>query len=145
MPYDDEALAPHFDAWQRSFGAAYAALVLPRLLPVLGRHAPGARRIADLGSGTTDLAIALAARGHAVMGVDRAPTMRAIARRKAAAAGSAAVFVEGDLRTLRLDPPADVAVCVYTVVNQLTGDGDLARALAASTRASRRAASSSSS
>jgi SAM-dependent methyltransferase len=129
IPYD--VFAPHFDAWQRSFGCVYDELILPRILDVLSRHAPAARRVVDLGIGTGDLAIALARRGLAVTGVDRAPAMLAVAREKAAAARVSLALVEQDLRALRLDAPADVALCVYTVVNQLTGDGDLARALAA--------------
>ncbi|HXJ33164.1 MAG TPA: class I SAM-dependent methyltransferase [Candidatus Eisenbacteria bacterium] len=125
-----DAFAPHFDAWQRSFGCAYDDLILPRIVDVLGRHAPAARRIADLGIGTGDLAIALARRGYDLVGVDVAPAMLAVARAKAARAGVRLTLVEQDLRALRLEPPADVVLCVYTVVNQLTADGDLDRALA---------------
>ena len=131
MPIPYDAFAPHFDAWQRSFGGAYDALVLPRIEHLMAVHAPAARRIADLGIGTGDLAITLAARGLEVVGVDRAPAMLAVAREKAARAGVALTLVEQDLRALRLDPPVDVALSVYTVVNQLTEDGDLERAFRA--------------
>jgi predicted TPR repeat methyltransferase len=126
-----DAFAPHFDAWQRSFGCAYDELILPRVLAVLARHAPDARRVVDLGIGTGDLAIALARRGFEVTGVDVAPAMLAVAREKARGSGVAFALLEQDLRELRLAAPADVALCVYTVVNQLTGDGDLDRALGA--------------
>ena len=126
-----DAFAPHFDAWQRAFGCAYDDLVLPRILGLLARHAAGARRVADLGIGTGDLAIALAGRGFEVVGVDRAPAMLALARAKAARAGVTLLLVEQDLRTLQLAWPVDVALCIYTVMNQLTDDGDLDRALAA--------------
>jgi len=125
-----DAFAPHFDAWQRSFGGAYDDLILPRIVDVLARHAPAARRIVDLGVGTGDLAIALARRGYDVVGVDVAPSMLAVARAKAGREGVRLTLVEQDLRVLRLEPPADVALCVYTVVNQLTAEGDLDRALA---------------
>jgi SAM-dependent methyltransferase len=124
-----DAFAPHFDAWQRAFGAPYDALILPRVRALLARHAPGGRRLADLGSGTGDLALALAREGWSVVGIDRSESMLAVARAKAAAAAPAGpVFVAQDLRALRLEPPIDAAVCVYTVMNQLTGDGDLAAA-----------------
>jgi SAM-dependent methyltransferase len=126
-----DAFAPHFDAWQRSFGCAYDELIQPRITDLLARHAPSARRVVDLGIGTGDLAIALARRGLEVVGVDRAPAMLAVAREKAAAAGVSLMLLEQDLRVVRLPEPADVALCVYTVMNQLTGEGDLARALAA--------------
>lgn len=131
MAISYDAFAPHFDAWQRSFGRAYDELILPRVLDALARHAPAARRVTDLGIGTGDLAIALAARGYEVAGVDRAPAMLAVAREKAARAGVSLGLVLQDFRDLRLETPADVALCVYTVMNQLTEDGDLGRALAA--------------
>ncbi|HLK11429.1 MAG TPA: methyltransferase domain-containing protein [Candidatus Binatia bacterium] len=128
-----DRFAPHFDAWQRAFGPPYDELVLPHLLAALARHGRDVRRIADLGAGTGDLAVALARRGFAVVGVDCSVPMLALARAKAAAAGLAEppVFVAQDLRALQLARPVDAAVCVYTVMNQLTGDGDLDRALAA--------------
>jgi ubiquinone/menaquinone biosynthesis C-methylase UbiE len=131
MAVSYDAFAPHFDAWQRAFGCSYDELLLPRVERMLGQWAPAARRVVDLGIGTGDLAIALARRGFEVIGVDRAPAMLALARRKAARAGVRLALVEQDLRVLRLDRRVDVALCVYTVMNQLTGDGDLARALAA--------------
>jgi SAM-dependent methyltransferase len=131
VPIAYDAFAPHFDAWQRSFGCAYDDLILPRIERALAAHAPAARRVVDLGIGTGDLAIALARRGLDVTGVDRAPAMLAVARDKAARAGVALALVEQDLRVLALPVPADVAICVYTVVNQLTDDGDLARAFGA--------------
>ncbi len=129
MSISYDAFAPYFDAWQRSFGCAYDDLVLPRIERILARHAPAVTRVLDLGIGTGDLAIALARRGLDVVGVDRAPAMLAMARAKADAAGVRLTLVAQDLRRLRIADPADVALCIYTVMNQLTGDGDLARAL----------------
>jgi ubiquinone/menaquinone biosynthesis C-methylase UbiE len=126
-----DRFAPWFDAWQRAFGPPYADLVLSRVTGALAAHHPGARRVADLGAGTGDLAVALARRGFEVVVVDRSPPMLAIARTKARDAGLAIELVSADLRDLALAPPADAAVCVYTVVNQLVEETDLARALAA--------------
>jgi SAM-dependent methyltransferase len=127
------AFARHFDAWQEAFGGPYDDLILPRVLAALARHAPSGRRVADLGTGTGDLVVALARAGYAVVGVDRSPAMLAIARAKVDAAAlpsPAPVLVRQDLRALALAAPVDAAVCVYTVMNQLTEDGDLVRALA---------------
>ena len=128
-----DRFAPHFDAWQRAFGGPYDALVLPRVLAALARHQQPIRRVADLGIGTGDLAIALARAGYEVTGVDRSQPMLDEARRKIAAAaldrGPTLVFQ--DIRVLRLDRRVDAAVCVYTVANQLTADGDLDRMLSA--------------
>jgi SAM-dependent methyltransferase len=128
MPSYDE-FAPHFDAWQAAFGGAYDALILPRLLAALERHAPDAHRIADLGIGTGDLVVALAERGYEVIGVDVSRPMLAVATGKLAARGihPAPMLLEQDIRELSLDPPVDACLCVYTVVNQLVDDGDLQR------------------
>jgi predicted TPR repeat methyltransferase len=122
-----DLFAPHFDAWQRAFGQPYDALVLPRVLAALDVHVPGARHVVDLGVGTGDLAAALARRGYAVTGVDCSAPMLGVAHAKLQAAGVVATLLLQDIRTLALDEPADAAVCVYTVLNQLTDDGDLAR------------------
>lgn len=53
-------------------------------------------RVLDAGCGTGDLSIWLAARGHAVTGVDFLPGPIEVARAKAAAAGVAANFLELD-------------------------------------------------
>jgi SAM-dependent methyltransferase len=133
VPESYDVFAPHFDAWQQAFGGPYDDLVLPRLLVALARHPLPVRRVADLGIGTGDLLFALAHAGYAVVGVDRSPAMLAVAGAKltAAALSPAPVLVQQDLRTLHLDAPVDAAICVYTVINQLTGDGDLSRALSA--------------
>jgi SAM-dependent methyltransferase len=132
MAVSYDGFAPHFDAWQRAFGSAYDDLILPRLLDALARHGAG-RRVADLGAGTGDLVMALAARGYRVVAVDRSAAMLERARVKVhgAALAEPPRFVLQDLRALRLDAPVDTVVCVYTVINQLTGEGDLARAFAA--------------
>lgn len=133
MPQPYDGFAPYFDAWQHAFGPAYDDLILPRIVTALASGERPVRRVVDLGIGTGDLVVALARRGLTVVGVDRSAPMLAIARAKAAAAGldPMPTFLEQDVRDLSVVPPADAAVCVYTVVNQLTGDGDLARAFAA--------------
>jgi SAM-dependent methyltransferase len=70
-----------------------------------------AGRVIDVGCGTGENALFLADRGLDVTGLDAAPTAIALAREKAAARGSSAVFVVADA----LDLPAlgqtfDVAV-----------------------------------
>ncbi|HTZ35949.1 MAG TPA: class I SAM-dependent methyltransferase [Stellaceae bacterium] len=55
----------------------------------------------DVGCGTGFLSLELAARGHRVTGIDFVPKMLALARDKAAAAGAALAFEEGDAEQLR--------------------------------------------
>ena len=128
-----DRFAPHFDAWQRALGGAYDDLILPRLRDALARHARPVHRVVDLGIGTGDLVLALARAGYAVIGVDRSGPMLEVARAKVATAAldPPPVLVRQDLRALRLDAEVDAAICVYTVINQLTGDGDLAQAMSA--------------
>lgn len=57
-------------------------------------------QILDIGCGTGELGLALAARGHSVTGVDLAPSAIALARRKAAERGLAADFVAADATEL---------------------------------------------
>jgi ubiquinone/menaquinone biosynthesis C-methylase UbiE len=58
----------------------------------------------DVGCGTGFLSLELAARGHRVTGVDLAPAMLDLARRKAAAQGLAARFQEADAENLPFTP-----------------------------------------
>ena len=133
MPQAYDRFAPHFDAWQQAFGGPYDALVLPRVLAALARHQQPIRYVVDLGIGTGDLVIALACAGYEVTGVDRSQPMLDEARRKIAAANldRGPTLLCQDIRALRLDRRVDAAVCVYTVANQLTADGDLDRMLCA--------------
>lgn len=57
---------------------------------------PAATDIADLGCGTGTLSVLLAKAGHRVRGIDYSAAMVERARAKAAAAGVAVEFVEGD-------------------------------------------------
>lgn len=73
----------HADAWRGVFAAAVPC--------------PPVRRCLDLGTGTGACALALAAIGHRVTGLDGAAGMLDEARRAAAAQALAIDFVEGDV------------------------------------------------
>lgn len=73
----------HADAWRDVFAAAVPC--------------PPARRCLDLGTGTGACALALAAIGHRVTGLDGAEGMLDEARQAAVAAGLAIEFVQGDV------------------------------------------------
>jgi demethylmenaquinone methyltransferase/2-methoxy-6-polyprenyl-1,4-benzoquinol methylase len=86
--------------------------------------APG-ERVLDLATGTGDLALAAAARGAAVVGLDLAPRMVQLARAKPEA--GPVRFLVGDMTALPL-PPASVDV--VTTGYGLRNVPDLGRAIA---------------
>lgn len=125
--------APIYDAIGQG---AFAEELLARILAALPEPP---RRALDLACGTGAAALALAAAGAEVVGVDRSPQMLAIARAKARDRGLTVSFVQADLRELRsaLSPQPlgfDLIVCLYDSLNYLTGDNDLVRVLAAAGR-----------
>jgi len=77
-------------AWNRVFALA------------LGGRAKGPNPVEalDVGCGTGILSLELASRGHRVTGIDFAPAMLVLAKEKAAAAGAAIRFEEGDAENL---------------------------------------------
>ena len=98
--------------------------------------APGLR-VLDLATGTGDLALAAAAQGAAVVGLDLAPRMLRLARAKPSA--GAVRFLVGDMTSLPL-PPASVDV--VTTGYGLRNVPDLDRAIAEIARVLRQAAAS---
>jgi ubiquinone/menaquinone biosynthesis C-methylase UbiE len=73
-------------------------------------------RVADLGCGTGTLSVLLAKAGYDVTGVDYAPKMLEVARRKTSAAGVSVRFVLGDASTPPLAHGAfDVALARHVL------------------------------
>lgn len=70
------------------------------------------RTILDIGCGTGRHAIELAARGYRVTGVDLSAAQLARAREKAAAAGVAVDFRQGDARELDFEAAFDLAMMI---------------------------------
>lgn len=80
------------------------------------------RRILDLGCGTGGHAVALAARGYEVVGVDRSEPMLRQARRKLPDAD----FHIGDVRSVRIDGgPYDAVIAMFAVVAYQTSGEDV--------------------
>lgn len=91
--------------------------------------------VLDLGAGTGTHALALAARGYRVTGVDRASAMVKQARVKAAEAGAAGVrFIEDDVRTVDLGATVDAVISMFAVVSYQLTDADLADTFATARR-----------
>lgn len=85
----------------------------------------GVYRVLDLGCGTGGHVIELMARGYDVVGVDRSPSMLAIARSKAAARGVAPRLLCGDLRSLKLRERFDAVVSMFAVASYQHTDEDV--------------------
>lgn len=90
--------------------------VVRRVESLLG----GPRRVLDLGCGYGRIAVALAAAGHDVTGVDICPAMLERARSRAERAGAAVRWIEGDLCRLQLeDDSFDAVLCLWLTFNEL--------------------------
>lgn len=90
---------------------------------------PSPKTILDLGCGTGGHAIPLAKRDFKVTGVDFSEVMINIAKEKAKKAGVVADFYKIDLRELKLNKKFDACICMFAVMNYLTDNEDIQKAL----------------
>lgn len=95
-----------------------AAELEPVALAVVERAAlRPVERVIDLACGSGNAALAAAARGARVVGVDEAPRLLGVARERARAAGVQIDFREGDLLDVPVaDAGADVVISVFGVI-----------------------------
>jgi len=91
----------------------------------------GVASVLDLGCGTGNHAIPLAARGYRVTGVDRSADMIAAA---AAKAGDGVVFRTGDIREVDLGRRFDAVLMMFAVLGYQTADRDVLAALVTARR-----------
>jgi SAM-dependent methyltransferase len=82
--------------------------------------AAGKNRVIDLGCGTGLLACELAAQGSHVTGIDPAPEMLRVARKRPG--GEQVDWVEGDARALAVLPPADLLLMTGHVAQVFIDD-----------------------
>jgi len=96
------------------------------------RFAPGpVTSVLDLGCGTGGHAVPLAQRGYQVTGVDQSAEMLSIAQRKAQSVGQSIQWVQGDVRSLRLQQTFDLALFMFAVLGYQVTNADLTAALRA--------------
>jgi SAM-dependent methyltransferase len=81
--------------------------------------------ILDLGCGTGNHSIPLARSGYEVAGVDLSTQMLSIAAQKAAQAGVAVAFSEGDVRTVDLGRTFDAALLMFAVIGYQRTNADV--------------------
>lgn len=118
------------EAYDRIYATKDYAAECDQVLRVAEQQLDSApRRILDLGCGTGGHAIELARRGLTVTGVDLAPAMLRLAEEKAREAGVAPTFVEGDVRTVRLDEQFDVSLMMFAILGYQPTNEDVIAAL----------------
>jgi SAM-dependent methyltransferase len=132
-----------FDGYARFYDLLYAdkdyAAEAGYVAGLIRRHAPDARALLELGSGTGRHAALLVERGYRVHGVERSAGMlarsRAVAERvNAPAAAPCLVFTEGDIRTVRLGCRFDVVLSLFHVISYQTTNSDVLAAMATARR-----------
>lgn len=93
------------------------------------RHAPGARRVLELGCGTGQHGIMLAEKGYEVVGLDRSEDMLAGARQRLAQRPEPIPgrvrFLQGDVRSFHVEGKFDVAIALFHVLSYQLGNDDL--------------------
>ena len=86
--------------------------------------------VLDLGCGTAGHALALAAQGFCVTGIDASACMLALAKAKADKAGLSLSLARAQLQDFKLARSFDAVICMFSVIDYLTKDTDLQRMLA---------------
>jgi SAM-dependent methyltransferase len=116
--YADPAMAEAFDAIRfsgpigRLIAETQEQVVASFLAPVAGRT------VLDVGTGTGRAAIALAARGALVTGVDASAEMLAVAERRAKEAAVRVTFTPGDAHALAFpDRSFDAVICLRVLMH----------------------------
>jgi 2-polyprenyl-3-methyl-5-hydroxy-6-metoxy-1,4-benzoquinol methylase len=116
--YADPAMAASFDA--KRFGGPIGQMLLEdqeRVLVEFLGDVSG-RRILDMATGTGRAALALARRGAIVTGVDASSEMLTVARKRAADAGLAIDFAQGDAHALAYpDQAFDAVICLRMLMH----------------------------
>jgi SAM-dependent methyltransferase len=96
------------------------------------RYGDGAvQSIVDLGCGTGNHALELAARGYRLTGVDRSEAMLDRARHKARERRLAVTFTHADLRQIELENRFDAATMWFAVLGYLTANHEILSVLQA--------------
>lgn len=110
-----DAIAASYDDWYRTPLGAYADRVEKEIVLDLAAPCPGETAV-DLGCGTGQYALALAARGLRVTGVDISARMLDRARARAAETGLSVRWIEADVRAVPLPSAAFDLATMVTVL-----------------------------
>lgn len=126
--------ADYAQVYDRSGQLKFSLDMLPYLARLLQRHPVAGQRMVDLACGTGTVALAMAAEGWRVHGIDGSAQMLAQAAAKAAETGETAAegeppvevtWSQQDMRTFSVAEPADLVTCLYDSMNYMLSDADL--------------------
>ena len=125
MP-DDYYLKPaNAEAYDADLGRSADAMEdVPFYVELAQEAAARGEAVLELGCGTGRVTIPIAQAGVEVVGLDNAPAMLDIARRKAAAAGVDVRWVTGDMRTFRLDRRFGLVIIPFRSFLHMLTDAD---------------------
>lgn len=87
------------------------------------------RAVLDAGCGTGGHSIPLVKRGYRVTGIDASEVAVKIARKKGKQSNSRLNFYAMDIRHFQLNRTFDACICMFAVMNYLTGNEDIQSAL----------------
>lgn len=96
-------------------------------------HAPGAKRLLELGCGTGKHADIISSKGYTVHAIDRSEEMLRCAVERFGKNGKIK-FSQGDMRTLALDEEFDAVVSLFHVMSYQVSNDDLAAAFSTAAR-----------
>lgn len=120
-----DAFAWVADEYWQSFGPEFSVLILPRIIRFIRFYQVYPRTLLDLGCGTGSFAIAMAARGLEVTGLDSSRVALKLAQRKASLRKLSIRWWHGDMRQFRLKRKFDLATALFNSVNHLLSERDL--------------------
>lgn len=122
---------PYASVYDDAGQTAFSLRMIPYLAELLRRHRVSTGTMVDVACGTGTLAVAMAANGWKVYGVDASAEMLAVARTKADGAMIEVAWSQQDMRNLVLPTPMSLATCLYDSLNYMLDVNELGRALCA--------------